>query len=355
MLFFLPIIIFLIISIVFDVIKIKKIPLINKIKNKKLQLLMAIIPILVIALLFNYINAFIIYIHFALFIILAELIFYSIKKIFKKEYSYALTSTLAIIFTITYLGIAYYIAYNVVETKYIITTNKNINDFKIVMLSDSHIGATLDGNEFYKQMKEISNIDSDILVIVGDYVDDDTKKEDMIKACEGLGLVKPKYGVYFVYGNHDRGYFNKRDFNTNDLENELKKNNVTILEDDIIELENIVLIGRKDKSNKTRKSIQELVQNVDKNKYLISLNHQPNDYANEMNYVDLVLSGHTHGGQMFPLGYVGLLTKSNDEFYGLHQRGNTNFIVTSGISGWAADFKTGAKSEYVVIEIKKIG
>ena len=96
------------------------------------------------------------------------------------------------------------------------------------------------------------------------------------------------------------------------------------------------------------------MKDLNKEKYLISINHQPNDYGNEENTVDLVLSGHSHGGQMFPLAYIGLLTKANDEFYGLHKRGNTNFIVTSGISDWAVDFKTGAKSEYVVIQIKKL-
>ena len=71
-----------------------------------------------------------------------------------------------------------------------------------------------------------------------------------------------------------------------------------------------------------------------------------------MNKVDLVLSGHTHGGQLFPLGYIGLLMGANDEFYGLHQRENTNFIVNSGISDWAIDFKTGTFSEVGIIDIK---
>ena len=340
--------------ILFDCLKIKKFDFIKKIKNKKLQWAIALLPIIVIGLLFNYVNAFAILIHLAIFFLLGEGIVYLIKKIFKKEFKFYLSGILGVLNTIIYLGIAAFIAYNVVETKYTITTNKDIDNFKIILLSDSHVGTTFDGNGFYKHMEEISKIDSDILVVAGDFVDDDTKKADMIKACEGLGLAKPKYGVYFVYGNHDRGYFNRRDFNADDLEKELIKNNVKILEDEIVQLDNnIILIGRKDKSNRNRKTISELVKDIDKNKYIISLNHQPNDYDNEMNNVDLVLSGHSHGGQMFPLAYFGKLTKANDEFYGLHKRENTNFIVTSGISGWAADFKTGAKSEYVVIEIKK--
>lgn len=354
-LFIIMIIVLLLLIIFLDVIKLKQFTIIKKIKNKKLQWLLALIPIVIISLIFNYVNAFVIFIHLAIFFYISQFIVYLIKKIFKKEFKFYLTGILAIIFTITYLGIAAYIAYNVVETKYTITTNKDIDNFRIILLSDSHVGTTFDGDGFYKHMENISKIDSDILVVIGDFVDDDTKKEDMIKSCKALALAKPTYGVYFVYGNHDKGYFNKRSFTAQDLKNELEKNNIKILEDEIIDLnnKNITIIGRKDKSDKTRKDIKDLVKDIDKNKYIISLNHQPNDYDNEMNNVDLVLSGHSHGGQMFPLAYIGLITKANDEFYGLHTRGNTNFIVTSGISDWAADFKTGAKAEYVVIDIKK--
>ena len=58
---------------------------------------------------------------------------------------------------------------------------------------------------------------------------------------------------------------------------------------------------------------------------------------------------------MFPLAYFGKLTGSNDEAYGLHQRGDTNYIVSSGISDWRAYFKTGTIAEYVIVNIKKIG
>lgn len=69
--------------------------------------------------------------------------------------------------------------------------------------------------------------------------------------------------------------------------------------------------------------------------------------------VDLVLCGHTHGGQLFPFNQVGKWIKANDLVYGHEKRDETNFIVTSGISDWAIKFKTGTKSEYVMIDIKK--
>lgn len=353
MFFLLGIMALLISVIVFDILEIKKLSIINKIKNKKIRWLTILLPILIILLLFNYVDAFIIFIHFGIFLLISKLIVYLIKKISKKEIKFDLAPIMAITFTIVYLGFGAYYAFHVYETVYNIKTTKDINDFKIVFLSDSHVGTTFDGNGFYKHMERISKIDCDVFVVIGDFIDDDTKKSDMIKSVEALSLIKPKYGSFFVYGNHDAGYFDSRDYTNEDLKSELKKNNITILEDEIVEIENIYLVGRKDKRYKDRKTIQELVKDISKEKYIISLNHQPNDYENEKNNVDLVLSGHSHGGQMFPLAYLGKISGSNDEAYGLHTRGNTNYIVSSGISDWRAHFKTDAIAEYVIVNIKK--
>ena len=68
---------------------------------------------------------------------------------------------------------------------------------------------------------------------------------------------------------------------------------------------------------------------------------------------DLVLSGHTHGGHIFPMGQLAVLTGVNDRRCGYERRNGTDFIVTSGISGWAIPIKTGTWSEYVVIDIEQ--
>ena len=68
--------------------------------------------------------------------------------------------------------------------------------------------------------------------------------------------------------------------------------------------------------------------------------------------MDLSLSEHTHGGQFIPIGQISVLLGINDGTYGLSKIGDTNFIITSGMSNWAFKFKTGCISEYVVIDIK---
>ena len=119
------------------------------------------------------------------------------------------------------------------------------------------------------------------------------------------------------------------------------------------------LVGRKDASEQKemrggRADISDLTASLDPDKYSIVLDHQPHDYAAEAQAdADLVLSGHTHGGQLIPLGFLmdKLHLGGTDSVYGYTRRENTDFIVTSGISDWAIKFKTGCISEYVIIDI----
>lgn len=348
-------IILLILFIIYYIVKkVQKFSFIKNIDNKLLKCFISILPLLILFLLFNFVNFIVIIIHLMVFMMLSDLICYLIKRYSKKDFKNYYASIIGIILTIIYLGYGAYLDYHVRYTYYDILSNKDIGDsFRIIQISDSHIGATFDGNGFRKHLEKLKNVESDIVVITGDFVDDDTTKIDMVESIKALSLLKPKYGIYMISGNHDKGYFNTRDFTYDEMKDELGKYNIKLLEDEVVEINDyIYLIGRKDKSDKDRKSIDELISNLDSSKYLIDLNHQPNDYQNEMNKVDLVLSGHTHGGQLFPLGYIGLLMGANDEFYGLHQRENTSFIVNSGISDWAIDFKTGTFSEIGIIDIK---
>ena len=98
--------------------------------------------------------------------------------------------------------------------------------------------------------------------------------------------------------------------------------------------------------------MEELTAELDDSRYQIVLDHQPNDQqAQQLCGVDLVLSGHTHGGQMIPIGWIGEAMGANDQTYGLERRGNTCFIVNSGLSDWAIPCKTGTMSEFGVIDI----
>ena len=359
MIFYLIIIILLLLSMLFYILfRIHNISIIKNINNKFLSWLITLIPILilVIFMFIDMINTVIVFLHIFLFLVILDLVTLIVNRIIKRKISYTYSLLLSLLITSIYLGYGYYLAHHVVETYYTVYTDKEINDtLRIVQITDSHIGATMDGDDFINYMNKINKINPDIVVVTGDFVDDDTTLNDMIKGCTGLGNLKTKYGVYYIYGNHDRGYFNYREFNEIELNQELERNSVIILKDKVMNItDSIYLLGRDDRDNIHRESIFDLTNNLDKSKYIITLDHQPNDYDNEeKSGTDLVLSGHTHGGQLFPLGYIGVALGINDNFYGLQKRNNTTFIVSSGIGDWAIKFKTGAISEYTVIDIKK--
>mgnify|MGYP004587261513 FL=1 len=324
------------------------------IKNKYLPYIIVALFILILSLIFNFITTAIIIIHYFVIWLFMDIIFMIIKKIRKKDFKHYVAGIITIIFVPIYIGIGVYNVYDVKVTKYDIKTNKLNDKYKVALISDSHMGTTFNADKFNDYLKEIEKNNPDILLIAGDFVDDGTTKADMIKACKYLGQVKTKYGVYFAHGNHDKGYYaEKRGYSSADLEEELTKNNVKVLKDENILINNeVYILGRKDAEVRNRMSAQDLVKDLDKSKYIIDINHQPTDYDNESkSNIDLVVSGHTHGGQFIPLGLLSPYVSENDSIYGYKKINNTNFIVTSGISDWELKLKTGCISEYVLINI----
>ena len=115
----------------------------------------------------------------------------------------------------------------------------------------------------------------------------------------------------------------------------------------------IVIVGRDDRTNMRRKPVKDLVNglvNV-QSPYIIVLDHQPyNLDRSEAAGVDFQLSGHTHRGQVWPISWI------TDHIYecswGSHQRGSTQYYVSSGIGIWGGKFRIGTQSEYVVATIR---
>lgn len=328
--------------------------------NKTARWLITLIPIILIGigLRFDYVNTFIVLLHIIIIWLIIGALCHLISKIKHQPIKTYWTAILTFILCFGYLSYGYYQAHHVVTTHYSLTTSKAIDkNLRIVQISDSHIGATFHAQGFKKHMQTIQNLHPDLVVVTGDYVDDDTTKKDMLASTKALGQVKSTYGTYFVYGNHDKGYMNYRNFSNQDLVTALKENNIHILNDESVQItRHITVVGRQDaQTTSNRKSAEVLMQSIDPKQYVIMLDHEPTDYTNEANnHPDLVLSGHTHGGQMFPIGITGELSGANDMTYGLKTIKDTTFIINSGISDWAIQFKTGgAKAEIGVIDIKK--
>ena len=312
--------------------------------------------------LLNFMNAIVCIVYFALAWLVCDFIFMLIEKVRKQDFKRYYAGYCAIAVAMTALGCGWYLAHHVWRTEYNLTTDKDIPDLKIVMFADTHIGTTFDAAGFARHLSAVAAEDPDAVVVVGDFADDDTAREEMIASAKLLGALNAKYGVYLVFGNHDKGYYGaaRRGFSAAELTDELRKNGITVLFDETIAPDDaFYIIGRRDYSETrehrgNRQTMEELTKDLDTTKYVLVLDHQPTDFAAQTaSGVDLVLSGHTHGGQLFPFNWVGKWIGANDMIYGHEKHKNTDFIVTSGLSDWAIKFKTGTKSEYVVLNIRK--
>ncbi len=130
---------------------------------------------------------------------------------------------------------------------------------------------------------------------------------------------------------------------------------ITILEDQVAQpREDVLLAGRADMSEPSRKHISQFLdESQKKNKYMIIADHQPSKdsvQSEGTGGASLQVSGHTHGGQEFPIGTImQLLGRWN---YGLYTSGDLNVVVTSGFTGWGYPFRTQRHCEYALITIR---
>lgn len=309
-------------------------------------------------------NAPIVLLHLILFWLLCDGIAWVVGRIGKKcgrqrKTQFYAAGLAAVLLTAGYLGVGYYYAHHVFRTEYRLTTEDTLpgGRLKIVGFSDAHVGTTFSGDALRDYLERMNRENADIAVIVGDFVDDSTSYDDMKAACAALGELKTAYGVYYVFGNHDAGYRSSdvRGFGREDLINELRANGVTVLQDETVLLGSSVSVtGRQDKQVYTRMDMEALSSGIPAEHYHIVLDHQPNDYAAEAGAgADLVLSGHTHGGQLLPVLRAGEWLGMNDFTYGQTRRQDTDFIVSSGIGDWEILFRTGCIAEYFVVDVEQ--
>ena len=297
------------------------------------------------SLLLSVMNAIVILLHLVVFFLLSGLVCRIVRRVRKKDFRYYWKGWSALTASALYLTAGWVLCHSVRQTDYHLTTDKLTGSLRIAMLADSHIGTTFDADGFAAHLQTIAAQSPDLLLIPGDFIDSSTSREEMLRACEALGGMHLPYGVWYCCGNHDQGYLPE-------LAKAMTECGVHVLADDCMQVDDrFYVAGRRDKYA-GRKDVSALLADADPGKYIILLDHQPNDYdAEAASAADLVLSGHTHGGQLLPVTFVGEWLGMNDKTYGYERRNGTDFIVTSGISCWEIRFKTGTRSEYVIIDI----
>lgn len=307
---------------------------------------------------------FIILLHFTAFLLLTDGIVLILKKVRQnKEWSKLCekvyrSGVIAVILTAIIIGYGRYNIFQVVRTEYTLQTQKNIQEegYRLVLLSDLHYGVSMNDEQLQKVADRISEENPDIVVLDGDIVDENTTSAQMKSAFKILGTIDSKYGIYYTYGNHDKNnYSTAPNYTADRLAETIKENHIQILEDDTTVInDEVALIGRADRGdgNESRQEISELTSKLDKNQEWIVLDHQPSDYENvKKSGCDIILSGHTHAGQIWPAGLFASLFHFDEMNYGKIQQESFQAVVTSGIAGWGYPIRTEKHSEYVVLNI----
>jgi len=225
----------------------------------------------------------------------------------------------------------------------------SFENFTMVHLSDLHVNAKTPLHALENLIAKINERDIDMVALTGDLFDARTK---YIKAHLEI-LSRIKHPVYFVSGNHDLAYTRKQ------LACEVSKLGFTLLDNRIMTLnrdgEALQLIGLSDAFSRyfgIKRHEKELFSTLDAQLPSILLAHQPKDirFAKQFS-VDLQLSGHTHGGQIYPFGY--LVRLFQPYLKGLHRQGKTQIFVTTGYGSWGFDFRFNAPSEVVIVTLTK--
>jgi len=225
-----------------------------------------------------------------------------------------------------------------------LTTGKEISKpLKIVMMSDLHLGYHNSRKEFARWVDLVNAEQPDLILIAGDIIDRSIRPLEEEKTAEEFHRLKAP--AIACLGNHEHyaGEPNAKRF--------YREAGITLLCDSVMQIDDIYIIGRNDRTDFKRKKLGELMKGIDRSKYMVLLDHQPfNLEAAEQQHVDFQLSGHTHYGQVWPISWI--TNFIYEKAFGAYQKGNTRYYISSGIGIWGGKFRIGTRSEYVVATVK---
>jgi predicted MPP superfamily phosphohydrolase len=239
-----------------------------------------------------------------------------------------------------------------VVTEYEVTTEKPLpqKELRIALVADIHLGGLIRKKGLAQMVGMVNGLKADVILLAGDILD----RGMGIYTEESLGeefrrLTAP-LGVFAVPGNHE--YFGE---SVPEFQKLLAQDGVRMFIDEYLTLPaGFTLIGRNDRRGGERKTIPELLAEIPeegKKVPLILMDHQPYNLENaEAAGIDLMVSGHTHKGQFWP---ITMITKAIYEIdYGLLQKGATTIIVTSGYGLWGPPLRIGSVPEIVCITLR---
>jgi len=257
------------------------------------------------------------------------------------------------------LGIVIPILWGLVEGRLLFTKQVKIplknykgRGVRIALISDVHLGLLVGKHRLGRIIRTIRKYDPDIIVAAGDILDTHPKFLVHLKnMIEEIPTIAP---TYFVIGNHEfyHGYNDAKDYMA-ELGYKVLDNKVVTDKKNGLVIAGVDDPGAFENFDAYRAKIDELVEEAPSGKPLVFINHQPIHFNKAAeNGVGLMLSGHTHSGQMFPSG---LFTKMifKDGYKGLNRYRDSFLYVCIGSGTWGPPLRIGAPSEIIILDIKE--
>ena len=285
---------------------------------------------------------------------LGDIIYGIIRALSKKERRFGAKKAFGLV-----LGALYFVFgvvnMQIVTPKYLTyTSDKLRNEYKIAFVADLHVGSAQTMSVTEKTIEQIKAESPDFVFIGGDVTDDYTTNEEMEATARLFGGIGCP--VYYIYGNHDRQHYaeqyaNGRKYTEEEFEKAFTDAGITILQDEFAQLApDLMLLGREDLSEKEKRADIKDLKAPSPDPYLIIVDHQPFAFdENTAVGADLQLCGHTHAGQLFPLGE---LCMPFAYCRGEHEYNGVKLYVSYGAAGWRVPLRTDACCHFEVITLK---
>lgn len=254
---------------------------------------------------------------------------------------------LLIIISILFLAclVSIWISYNwLTVSDFTVTSSKISETFRMVLISDLHDHQFGRNNE--KLVEKIREQVPDLIIIDGDMINGDSKNDDT--AVELVRSLTETAPVYYSYGNHEYAYIAA---GHDELQADLEDAGAVVLNYQNVDIEvngNPIRLGGlyeygfetgMQSAEENERALSYLEGYIDTDRYLIMCAHRPDSFY-PWNYadtwgIDLVLSGHLHGGQVIMPGIGGLYSQLEEFFpqydYGQYKLGDSDMIITRGL------------------------
>nr|WSW67236.1 metallophosphoesterase [Streptomyces sp. NBC_00995] len=222
---------------------------------------------------------------------------------------------------------------------------RSAHGFRIAVVSDIHLGPVLGRAHTQRIVDAVNRTRPDLIAVVGDLVDGSV--ENLGPAAEPLARLSSRHGAFFVTGNHE--YYS----GAAEWVDHVRELGLHPLENARVEIDGFDLAGVNDVAGESEgqgPDFGRALGDRDRTRAAVLMAHQPVVIDEAVRHgVDLQLSGHTHGGQLWPGSYLAEL--SNPTVAGLERYGDTQLYVTRGAGAWGPPVRVGAPSDITVVEL----